>query len=90
MRKYAYIDKGGVLHIVEKQIDARKYSKDDRYIITEVESKHGYPVVKKGRNTTEIVVYSLEEAYINGNRTDGTKVELDNYPIVKEIYEQLI
>lgn len=90
MRKYAYIDKGGILHIVEKQIDARKYSKDDRYVITEIESKHGYPVVKKGKTTTEIVVYSLKEAYINGNRTDGVKVDLYNYPVIKEIYEQLI
>ena len=90
MRKYAYIDKGGVLHITEKQINARKYSKNDRYVITEIESKHGYPVVKKGKNTTEIVVYSLEEAYINGNRTDGVKVDLYNYPVIKEIYEQLI
>lgn len=90
MRKYAYIDNGGVLHIVEKQIDARKYSKDDRYAITEMESNHGYPVVKKGRTTTEIVVYSLEEAYINGNRTDGTKVEIDNYPDVKDLYMKLM
>lgn len=90
MRKYAYIDKGGILHVVERQIEAKKYSKDGRYVITEIATKHGYPLVKKGRNETEIVVYSLEEAYINGNRTDGTKVDLYNYPVIKEIYEQLI
>ena len=92
MKSYAYLDKGNILHLVAKQIDAKRYSSNGKYSSTEIESKGGYPLVQSGKkgNFTEIIVYSLDEAYINGNNKDGKLVSLENYADIKSLYSSLI
>lgn len=83
---YAYLDKYGILHGVSTKSTAKEYAQNGKVAETNLPVKNGYFVVGK----TEIVVYSLEEAYINGNRTDGTKVNLADYPAIYELYSTLM
>ncbi len=86
MKNYAYLDKGNILHIVKEERTAKKFAKNGKYIETDVKSLNGYPY--EGGN--DIVVYSLDEAYINGNKVDGKKVDLKEYKSTYELYKNLM
>ena len=44
--KYAYLDKGAILHISESEETAKQYAKySGKVVPTEIEAEHGYPVV---------------------------------------------
>ena len=54
MKKYAYIDKGGIMHVVAKLDTAKEYKALKTHVIeTEIEAAHGYPVV----NGKQVIVY---------------------------------
>ena len=54
MKKYAYIDKNGIMHTVAKLDMAKEYKAVGTHVVeTEIEAAHGYPVVE-GK---QVIVY---------------------------------
>lgn len=49
MKKFAYIDFGGVLHITKHEATAKSHAKGGKYIETYVRAQHGYPVDDDGK-----------------------------------------
>ena len=78
---FAYIDKGGVLHVVEKRKTAEEYA-TKKVVETEVPFAHGYPL-HEGQDVT---MYSLTEAYIGGNAKSGAKVDVEEIPEIAALY----
>ena len=58
MKKYAYIDKGGIMHVVGSADTAKEYSVNGKVVETEIEAKYGYPLNDEGIG---VIVYSPEE-----------------------------
>ena len=56
MKKFAYIDKGGIKHVVKEEKTAKQYSGNKKVIETDIEAENGYPVV----NGKAVIVYSEE------------------------------
>lgn len=71
--KYAYLDKGGILHVVEGIKTAEEYRSKGSIIETDIESKYGFPV----SGGVQVIAYTPDVM-----KTD-TKGE--NIPIVPEI-----
>ena len=61
-KNYAYIDKGGILHVVESRKTAEQYT-TGKVVETEVPCEHGYPL----HGGKDVTMYSLDTAYIGGN-----------------------
>lgn len=69
MKKFAYIDKGGIMHIVAKLDTAKEYKALKTHVIeTEIEAAHGYPVV----NGKQVIVYDEETMKYDAK---GKKIE---------------
>ena len=83
---YAYLDKGNILHVVEKEETAKESAKNGFYMATDLKSLHGYPY----EGGDDIVVYSLNEAYIEGNATDGKRIDLKDYKATYNLYQSLL
>lgn len=56
MKKFAYIDKCGIMHVVKEEKTAKQYSGNKKVIETDIEAENGYPVV----NGKAVIVYSEE------------------------------
>ena len=80
---YAYLDKYGILHVVDNEETAKTYAKNGKYVKTDIPNKGGYPC-----KLEEVVVYSQSEAYVDGNRGDGKKIKLPKD--IEALYKQLI
>ena len=73
---YAYIDKGGIMHVVEDMQTAIDYAKKGTKIIEfEGEYKNGYPV----EDGEMIIVYGPEEMKVEAKG--------GNIPVVPELAE---
>ena len=69
MKKFAYIDKGGIMHVVAKLDTAKEYKALKTHVIeTEIEAAHGYPVV----NGKQVIVYDEETMKYDAK---GKKIE---------------
>lgn len=81
--KYAYLDKGAILHISESEETAKQYAKySGKVVPTEIEAEHGYPVV----NGEEIIVYSETEM-----KTDATSdgcLDAAKYSELSKLYSK--
>lgn len=82
MKKFAYLDKGGVLHITANEEIARKYSRNGIVVETEHPARGGYPVVAD----EEILVYDETTMKLDGGSPDTLDSEL--YPQLAELYRQ--
>ena len=92
MKSYAYLDKGNILHVVSTEQTAREFSASGIYKITDINANGGYPLIADASNDnalTEVIVYSLNEAYIKGNNKDGIKIDLNDYPKVLNLYKEV-
>lgn len=89
-KKFAYVDKGNVLHVTVSEDSAKEYSKHGKYVETTIPSQFGYPVVPYDDKLEQIIVYGLDEAYVEGNRTDGKKVDLTIYHEVYDLYKSVM
>ena len=83
MKKYAYLDKAGILHIVEERATAAKYSGNGKVVETEVPADHGYPLGMYRNRVQEIIVYSEEYMTITGG---GAKIPV--IPELAALYEE--
>lgn len=80
MKKFAYIDKAGIMHITKDMQTAISYAQKGTTVIeTEVEASGGYPVVKG----EEIIVYSPEVMKIDAQ---GGKIKV--IPELAELYKK--
>ena len=79
---YAYIDKGGILHVVESRKTAEEYA-TGKVVETEVPCEHGYPL-HEGKDVT---MYDLETAYIGGNALSGARVKMTEIPEIVALYK---
>ena len=89
---YAYLDKYGILHIVSSVSSVPTGTK---FVGTQITHKGGFPVVRKNRKDKKIYMYSLEEAYIGGNRNSyqaqpptAVKMDFEEYPHILELYKK--
>ncbi len=79
MKKYGYLDKANILHIVEKEKTAKEFSKNGKVIETEIEAERGFPV----HNGRCVKVYSETEMKYDAQ---GNTIEI--IPELAELYKQ--
>ena len=82
---YGYLDKYNILHITKYEETAKEYAKKGFYTTTDLKGSQGYP----HECGDDIVVYSLNEAYIEGNATNGKRVNLKDYKATYNLYQSL-
>lgn len=73
MEKYAYIDKGGIMHIVESQKTAEEYKGKGFVIAVDIEAEYGYPIVDR----KQVIVYSPKQMKHSAKGGD--------IPVIKEL-----
>lgn len=78
-KKYAYLDKGGILHVSASYDTAKQYSKNGVVVETEVKAEHGYPIA----GGQQIIVYNEETMKVHA---DGDKLE--PIPVLAALYSQ--
>ena len=84
---YAYLDEYGILHIVSS---VSSVPSGRKFVGTEITHKGGFPTVRKNK---KVYMYSLEEAYIGGNRNsyeakEAVKMDFNEYPHIVELYKK--
>lgn len=82
MSKFAYLDKGGVLHITAKEETAKEYSRNGRVIATELPASGGYPLV----GNEEILVYNETTMKLDGGSPET--LESAKYPQLTQLYRE--
>lgn len=71
MKKFAYLDYAGILHITKYENTAKSHAKGGKYVETYVKAAHGYPVDEKDNpyilysDTEEKHGYVIPEAVAN-------------------------
>lgn len=66
--KFAYIDKGGIMHVTEREDWAKEYSANGKYVKTDAAASGGYPL----EGGEQIIVYSPEDMRLEA---EGPKLE---------------
>lgn len=64
MEKFAYIDKSGIMHIVEKRETAEKYKGEGKVVATKIKAKYGYPV---NEEEDGVIVYAEDVMKLEAN-----------------------
>ncbi|MBS4959621.1 MAG: hypothetical protein KHZ62_02200 [Clostridiales bacterium] len=92
MKKFAYIDKGGILHILDSkkgEVFAKEYSFNGKVAETDMRtSLSDYPLVTINGKDTELVCYKDGSKYMNGNMGNGVKAE-GTFPEIDALMEKL-
>ena len=86
MMNFAYLDRGGILHVTKKRKTALTYAATGKYVETDHPAMHGYPLF----NGEEVVMYGPEEAYINGNGSNGRRLSQDDLTDLRALYESCL
>lgn len=81
MTKFAYLDKGGILHISGNESVAKEYSRNGKAVKTEHPAGGGYPIV----NGEEIIAYSETKMKLEAK---GELLNPAKYPTVAELYRK--
>ena len=79
MKKYAYIDKSGIMHVVESADTAKEYSVNGKVVQTEIVAKYGFPLNDEG---VGVIVYSPEEM-----KLDTEAEAIAPIPALAELYK---
>jgi len=80
--KFAYVDRGEILHVVKDMDTALTYAKKGTTVVpTKIEARQGYPVV----NGVEVIVYDTETMKYDANGRKITPV-----PELAVLYTQCI
>ena len=80
MKKFAYLDKVGIMHTVEKMETAVEFCKKGKVVATEIKSAHGFPLDKEGRG---VIVYGPEEMKLEADKKNITPI-----PELAALYKQ--
>ena len=81
---YAYLDKYGIMHVVDNLQTAREYSGSGNVVTTEIANSSGYPEV----DGKHVIVYATDKKFkVNG--VEYPLIELKKYPDVWALLEQL-
>lgn len=59
MKKFAYLDYAGILHITRNEEIAKSHAKNGKYIATEIPAEGGYPINRQ--NGSAYILYSEKE-----------------------------
>ena len=84
--KYAYLDRGNILHVSASKSIAAQYSKNSRVIETELPAKNGFPVA----GGQKVFMYSPGEMYIGGNDRSGKQAAPEDVPELAKLYKSLM
>ena len=83
-KKYAYIDKAGIMHVTVSLKTAEEYHKRGTGVVeTDIPSRFGYPLAQLGDDEVGIIVYSPVLMKINAK---GKAIEV--IPELAEIYQK--
>lgn len=80
-KNYAYIDKGGIMHVTDERVSGERNSANGKIIETPMLCSGGYPNV----NGEEIIVYSEEVMKLSA---DGKALDTP-IPELAELYRKL-
>ena len=69
MKKFAYIGKGGIMHIVKEYDTAKKYKEIGKVVEIGIKAEGGYPLNAEGEG---VIVYSPEVMKITA---DGENIK---------------
>ena len=58
MKKYAYVDKIGVMHIVDTREVAEDFKQRGKVVETEIKAKNGFPIDETGEG---VIVYGEDK-----------------------------
>lgn len=83
MTNYAYIDKGGLLHLAVSEETAKEYSANGKIKATTFPCRGGYPVLKE---TREVFCYGVGKAYWDNKQGYGKTIPLISYPELLDLY----
>lgn len=81
MSKFAYLDKGGILHISASEKTAKEYSKTGKVVKTEHPAGGGFPLVAG----ESIIVYSET---VMKKDAKGEPLDASMYPQLAELYRK--
>lgn len=82
MKKYAYIDKAGIMHVVEKKEVAEEFKQKGKVVETEIKAKNGFPIDKTGEG---VIVYGADKMKYEAKGADITPI-----PAFAELYKKCI
>ncbi len=80
MKRFAYIDKAGIMHVVESADTAKEYSANGKFAETEIAAKYGFPLNDEG---VGVIVYSPEEM-----KLDKEAEAIAPIPALAELYRK--
>lgn len=89
MTNYAYLDKQGILRIVEEEAAAKEYAKlNGKVVKTNLPSKQGVPSMfnKATRVEAEVWVFGIGEAYFEPRQKQGQELRVKRYPELLDIF----
>ena len=78
---YAYLDKADILHVVSEPDGLEKWSKTGRYVETEMQGHHGYPVWVIDGKEEDILMYAEDDM-----RLSSKSPKLPVIPELAEFY----
>ena len=81
MKKFAYVDRNGIMHVVKERKTAEQYSGNKKVVETDIEAENGYPVVK-GK---QVIVYG--EGCM---KLDAKGKLIEPIPELADLYKQCI
>lgn len=84
-----YRDKGGVLHVVDKEVFERDYAVGRIVEIEGIEYKGGYPCIEMDGEYEPIVDYGNGETYVTSNARDGIPLADMKEPHKSQVVEIL-
>jgi len=87
MTNYAYLDKSGIMHIVEKRETAENSKGQGIIVETDIKDDKGFPAAIYKGELGGIIVYSEDEMKVEatGNKIKDAKVL---YPHLAELYRR--
>ena len=88
-KNYAYLDKQGILRIVEKEEWAKEYAKfNGKVVTTGLPCKGGVPTMfNKGTKVeAEVWAFAVGEAYFEPRQVQGAELRVKQYPELLDIF----
>ncbi len=89
MTNYAYLDKQGILRIVENEEHAKEFAKfNGRVLKTTHACKNGVPAIfnKSTRVEAEVWCFAIGEAYFEPRQVQGGELRTKRYPRLIEVF----